>query len=572
MQNPTPRRGALAAVFVLNLNLAGAALAQTPPPPPPPDAGTLRQQIERSQQPALPQASRPQPPRPPEMKPSGTLVVTVKRFEFRGNRLLDEAVLQKVVAPWLNRPVGFNDLQAAAAAVADAYRDAGWVVRVYLPEQDIAEGRVAIQVVEAVLGNVRVDAGSNLRFSTARARDIALAAQPAGQPLNANAVDRAMLILGDVPGLSARGNLAEGQADGQTDLVVRLDARPLWSGDAAVDNTGSRSTGPERFTANVSANSAFGQGERLSGNAILTRGSNYLRVAGTMPVGARGLRAGASVSTLSYRVIAPEFETLQLKGDSQTFGLDAVYPVIRSVPTNLFLTANADFKRYANSSAGTPTSDYKVQTQSLGLSGSHFDEWGRGGVSSGSATLTLGKVDLAGSPNAAADAAGARTQGQFTKLRYSASRQQTLSPSLSLNVALSGQTANRNLESGEKFFLGGANGVRAYPNSEAGGASGQLVSVELRWRMRSDLTVTGLYDWGQVRVNQDNGFAGAAAKNRLALQGLGASVSWAAPRGIAVQATLATRIGSNPNPAPSGTDQDGSLRKARLWVSASYPF
>ena len=36
--------------------------------------------------------------------------------------------------------------------LAAAYREAGWVVRAYLPQQDIAGGTVTIQIVEAIFG------------------------------------------------------------------------------------------------------------------------------------------------------------------------------------------------------------------------------------------------------------------------------------------------------------------------------------------------------------------------------------------------------------------------------------
>ena len=48
-------------------------------------------------------------------------------------------------------------MQAAAAAVAETYRAAGWVVRAYLPQQDIQDGIVTLQIVEAVFGSVKLE-------------------------------------------------------------------------------------------------------------------------------------------------------------------------------------------------------------------------------------------------------------------------------------------------------------------------------------------------------------------------------------------------------------------------------
>ena len=86
------------------------------------------------------------------------------------------------------------------------------------------------------------------------------------------------------------------------------------------------------------------------------------------------------------------------------------------------------------------------------------------------------------------------------------------------------------------------------------------------------LQLTGFYDWGQVQANVDNDFPGAASPNRYDLKGYGVGLGWSGPRGFTLQATLARRIGDNPNPTAQGNDQDGTLRRNRVWLQASLPF
>lgn len=110
--------------------LIGCSLPASAQPPVPPDAGALQQQIERERLQQLPHRMAPErPAMPAEMRPSG-IAVTVREFRFAGNTLIPTEKLAPVVAGYLNRPLDFNQLQAAAAAVADAYREAGWIVRV----------------------------------------------------------------------------------------------------------------------------------------------------------------------------------------------------------------------------------------------------------------------------------------------------------------------------------------------------------------------------------------------------------------------------------------------------------
>jgi hemolysin activation/secretion protein len=390
--------------------------------------------------------------------------------------------------------------------------------------------------------------------------------------LNADAIDRAMLLADDLPGVAVAGSLRPGAQANQTELVIKLADEPLRMGDAALDNTGSRATGAERLSANLSFNSPFQQGDLLSANLIHTEGSDYLRVAGSIPVGPHGWRVGANVSSMAYRLVTPEFAALDSKGTSNSTGLEASYPLIRSRLQNLYFNASAEQKHFDNQANGATTTQYQSNALTLSLSGNQFDKLGGGGANSASLALTSGQLDLAGSPNQAADATSTQAEGVFSKLRYSASRQQGITEDISFYAALSGQWASKNLDSSEKFYLGGANGVRAYPSSEGGGAHGQMLNLELRMRLPEGFSVTGFYDYGQVSVNPNNSFTGAPALNDYALKGAGLALAWQGRSGLSLKATWAQRIGDNPNPSATGKDQDGSLVTDRFWLVASLPF
>ena len=543
-------------------------LAQTAP-----DAGALQQQMERNRQtPLPPKATLPTPDVAQPMPPVSGLAVTLKAVSFTGNTLLSAEQLAPALAPFLNRPLDYAQLQAAAAAAANTYREAGWVVRSYLPQQDLTAGILTIQIVESVFGAVQLEGPAAQRVALAQITKYISASQASGQALNADALDRGLLLADDLPGVVVSGTMRPGQNEREVDLALKLTDEKLLIGDAALDNTGARSTGSTRLSANASLTSALGWGELLSASAIHTEGSDYLRASGTLPVGAQGWRVGASASALRYKLVTAEFSALEAQGSSNTFGLDASYPLLRQRQHNLYFSANVDHKTFDNQSAQATVSQYQVDVLSLGLSGNIFDNLGGGGASSASLTLSSGKLKLDGSPNQAADALTTRSDGAFNKLRYSLSRKQSLSADLSLLAALSGQSASKNLDSSEKFYLGGASGVRAYPSSEGGGSDGMLANLELSWRLPEGFSLTGFYDWGQVTVNRDNSFAGAPALNDYALKGAGLALGWQAGNGASVRATWARRMGDNPNPTASGNDQDGSLVRDRVWLAASLTF
>ncbi len=558
--------------LVLSALLAQAPLwAQTAP-----DAGALQQQMERA--PAAP-AQRMQ--KLPDDKalavgsPVGQAVV-VHSFKFAGNTLLSDAQLRTALAALLGRPLDYAHLQYSAVLVADLYREKGWVVHTFLPEQDVTQGEVTITILEAVFGNAVVAGVAPARV----APEVVLAyfekQQKSGDFLNLAALDRALLLADDLPGVAVSGALAQGASNGHTDLVLQLGGEPLTTASVSVDNTGAVSTGSSRANLTLSLNSPSGRGDELSVNATTTQGSRYGRLAYSVPLGADGWHLGANTSRLNYALVSDTYQSLNASGDSDTLGLDLGYPIVRSRSVNLSSSLAFDRKDYFNASGGGTSSLYRNTLVSLGLNASSLDTLGGGGENALAVVLTEGRLNLNDSPTQASDATTTQTAGVYSKVRYALSRQQQLGTASSLYAALSGQWANKNLDSSEKFYLGGASGVRAYPSSEGGGSLGQLLNVELRWQLPKRVNLAVFYDYGRVMVNTNNDFSGAFALNDYALRGAGLRVQWHSTAGLALQATYARRIGDNPNAVATdpnrGADQDGTLYRDRLWLSASLAF
>ncbi|HGP2300746.1 TPA: POTRA domain-containing protein [Salmonella enterica] len=120
--------------------------------PPPTGSGQLNNQLRQQDRtvppaPVAPSISLPAGEHGSARAPESTARVTLKAVTFTGmapvpgTHRVTEASLQKVVAPWLNRPLSFGDLQAMTDAVTRHYRDHGALVaRAVLPPQTIKDG------------------------------------------------------------------------------------------------------------------------------------------------------------------------------------------------------------------------------------------------------------------------------------------------------------------------------------------------------------------------------------------------------------------------------------------------
>lgn len=541
-----------------------------------PNAGSLQQQLERDQQsPAQRLPIKPES-KPLAQPPAVGQTAQVHTFRFEGNTLLSEAQLQAVLAPLLNKPIDFARLQSSAVLVADLYREQGWVVQTFLPEQDITQGQVVISIVEGVFGQALIMGEPARRVLPEAVLAIFAQQQQPGKFLNMNAVDRALLLADDLPGVTVTGTLAPGQLSGQTDLLLQLADEPWLGGNVSVDNTGAVSTGSQRSSLALNVSSPSQYGDALNLNALATQGLRYGRLGYTLPLGSDGWRLGVNASRLDYELVSDAYKSLNAKGNSSTAGVELSYPVIRSRVLNLTGSLAGDQKEYFNVSGGATSSSYRSTPVTIGLSGSSFDALGGGGANAFSWLMTGGRLDLTGSPTQSSDANTAQTAGAYSKVRYALSRQQQVNNSVSLYSAFSGQWANKNLDSSEKFYLGGSSGVRAYPSSEGSGSEGQMLNIEVRWQLPEGMNLVGFYDHGWVTQNVNNGFAGAPTLNRFALKGAGLAMGWRSSGGLALQSTYARRMGQNPNPITTdvnrGADQDGTLRRDRFWLTASMAF
>jgi hemolysin activation/secretion protein len=537
-----------------------------------PDAGSIQNQIEQKFVQPLPDVVLKKSLPEEFQAKSGAVTVTVQQFKFEGNTLVQTAKLDQVVAPYLNQKLDLDGLKGVTELIAQAYRDAGWVVRAYLPRQEIADGTVMIQVVEGIFGKASITEMKTDRVEASRLVAIVNAAQPKGQFVSSKAIDRALLLLDDMPGITVAGNLVAGENLSETDLLLGVADRAGYNGNFGFDNYGSLSTGVNRVTANVTLNSPLRLGDSLSLNLLKTTGSEYERVGYMLPIGSDGWRVGAHASNMSYQ-LQGSFASSDGHGTSRTNGFDASYPIVRSQQENLNLTWIYDSKSMINYSAGAVSSDYGIRVMSVSLAGNRVDTWMGGGLTTGSTTLTSGHNNLG------TDATTANTTGNYSKVVLSLARQQSLTERVSGFASVTSQYANKNLDGSEKIFVAGTNGVRAYQGGDGSGTTGQTLTLELRNRVNEQLTATTFYDYGRVQSFKDNSTAAGGTNtqqgypNSFNIAGYGASIAWQDGKGSELRATVARRVGTNPNAnSNTGMDSDGTLKKNRLWVSASFGF
>jgi hemolysin activation/secretion protein len=514
-----------------------------------------------------------------EVEQAAKELITLKNIKFQGVTILGDMELKGIVDPFINTPMTYEQMLEIGMVVETYYRQNNYLARAILPPQDLTDGVLTIDVIESVFSKVEIEQElEDLPNTQQHVSAIIDAQQKTGDLLNTKSLDRAIALANDLPGMSAQGSLRQGAEVGETELLLKLYQGRTRQTELSIDNAGSRSTGAQRLMATFTWFNPNDIADLFSIVAVHTQGSDYARLAYSVPVGVDGWRIGANTSVMGYEVVVGEPGMVGAVGRSLAQGLEWIYPLLRSDEASATVTLAADAKEFKNTSAqGLLMSDYSAKVLSAQVAGFYRDLNPGGGTGTYSVQVSHGDLNLTGSLNEQTDKNGAGTAGSFNKVKFNASWQEALTTKTSAFVSYSAQLADKNLDSSEKMQLGGMNGVRAYPTGEGSGADAQLVQLELRHQLDSGVTVTGFYDWGQVWLYHSPDFPGGPVpggplNNRNTYSGFGASIAYTNDDGVNFRATWARKQGHNPNPTQTGNDQDGTRDRNRYWLQVTLPF
>ena len=500
--------------------------------------------------------------------------ITLKSINFQGVTILGDMELKGIVEPYIGIPMSYEQMLEIGMTVEAYYRQNNYLARVILPPQDLTEGVLLVDVIESVFSKIEIEQElADMPNTQAHVTALIEAQQKPGDPLNTKSLDRALALANDVPGTSVQGSLRQGREPGETELLLKLYQGRTRQEELTFDNGGSRSTGALRTLISLNWFNPNDLGDLINIVAVHTSGSNYARLAYSLPVGTDGWRMGVNVSAMSYEVVVGDQGMVGAVGRAVTQGLEWVYPLLRADDSSATVTLTADNKKFQNTSAqGLLMSDYEAKVLTAQVSGFYRDLNPGGGSGTYSLQLSHGGINLDGSLSQQTDATTVHTEGVFNKIRLNGTWQQALTAQTSAFVSYTGQLSDKNLDTSEKMQLGGMNGVRAYPTGEGSGSDAQLIQLELKEQLESGINMAAFYDWGQVWLQHDPSYPGGPMHNRNTYKGFGASVGYTFDDGLNIKATWARKQGNNPNPTQTGNDQDGTRDRNRYWLQVTLPF
>ena len=319
-----------------------------PLPPKPPQLPAVPPPV---QPPAL-EVPTPRPPSAIEQAAKGPKIF-VKDIRLVGNTAFTSGQLSEVTSPYTNRELSAEDLEGLRLALTHYYINHGYLTSgAVIPEQDVADGVLTMQVIEGKLTEVNIEDNKWFRSSYFQSR-INMAAGP---PLHVGQLQERLQLLQANPRIERiNAELLPGATIGENTLNVKVkEANPLkaW---LEFNNYQSPAVGAEQGFITLAHRNLLGFGDTLSLQYGRSAGVNpMLNFRYEIPVSPRDTTVSFQYRRFDFAVKEAPFDTLDIKNKAQIFGISARHPVYRTAEQELALSLTGEHERNESLLGGNP--------------------------------------------------------------------------------------------------------------------------------------------------------------------------------------------------------------------------
>jgi hemolysin activation/secretion protein len=397
-----------------------------------------------------------------------------------GNSLLERPEVERAVYRHLGPERSIDDVEEARRSLESRYRDAGYpTVVVNIPEQDVSDGVVTLQVVEGRVDRLRITGSRYFSLGRIRKGVPALAegevpyipeAQNQLEALNRGSADRTVTPL-----------FRPGRTPGTVEVELKVEDELPLHATVELNDRNSQDTSRLRASATVRYANLFQREHSASVQAQTApqEPDEVKVIAGTYVVPLADSRVLALYGVMSQSDVATAGD-INVIGDGTILGARYILPMPSGPGYFHSVTLGADYKDFdesvelgADEGVDTPIDYLRFMAE---YRGTLLTERSRARFDAG---LGLG---VRGLGNTEEEFANKRFQARPNYAYLTAgtelTRELEAGPQLFLNA--DAQLASGPLVSNEQFSLGGVQSVRGYFESQLLGDDGLQLNAELR--------------------------------------------------------------------------------------------
>jgi hemolysin activation/secretion protein len=427
--------------------------------------------------------------------------ILVSKLTVTGNTLLTEEDLRKLCANYEGQELTLSQLKEVARNLTALYQRKGYfLVRAYVPAQNIQSNQVELRVVEGKIGEVTVEGAEHYSPEYLRQRFLQ---SFAGESFRSDRFQRTMLLLNELPDLQVKAVMSPGQAEGTADIKLSVeDQQPLHFG-VDYNNYGTSETGENRIGLSFDAGNVLQQADLLSLRGVIgfpARQNSFYQLNYQTPLNQDGTALTFGYANGAFTVSQGLGAILDVRGDANIYTVALSHALDRELEfsSNLGLALAHKYIRNDFFGGQIPFSLDEYHSARL----TYQADWRQiSGRTLLQAAYTQG---LGGTPASDPLVSRVGASGGFSKLNLDVARIQTLDTGLYGMLRASGQLATQPLYVAEQYAVGGPDSVRGYAQAELLGDNAYVLSAELRWSPFADdldaFQVSAFVDHGGVSL------------------------------------------------------------------------
>lgn len=414
-----------------------------------------------------------------EASPSSGIAILVNRFSFSGNTVFDSKELEDAIAGFTGRRITSEELIAAARTITLLYIAAGYATSgAVIPDQQMRDGVVRIEIVEGVLSRISVKETNRFRPGYFESR----LARAGKAPLNVVTLEAMLQRFQQDPlvdRISAR--LQPGEKHGTSELVVVIKEARQDDVKLVAANDRSPSVGAAGAGLFVESANLLGNRDRVSVTGWFTEGLREVNSRYAILINTWDTEIEARIRYSRSDVVEYPFSLIDIQSESLSVSLAVDQPVYRKNGHEVTLGLTGEWRQVESTLSGDAfcfqpfVTDCNPTVAALRLRA----DWtwqNRDRAFAARSTFSIG-LDVLG----ATTQSGTAPSGEFFTWLGQLQVAQRLPLSSRLIVRIDTQLTDDALLSFERIAVGGSRTVRGYRENQLVRDNGVVGSIE--WRV-----------------------------------------------------------------------------------------
>jgi hemolysin activation/secretion protein len=447
-----------------------------------------------------------------EQKPETLPTFDMMEIQVDGNTVLDQQLVEKTLYPFLGNGKTVNDVEKARQTLEALYKDKGYpTVLVDIPEQDVVEQVVRLQVVEGSVERMKITGSRYFYLGKIRDKVPALAA---GQVPYMPKVQEQMNELGkESADRQVTPIFRAGSTPGKTEVELRVkDELPLH-GSVEMNGRNSESTTRSRLVSSIRYDNLWQSFHSASLQyQVSPEDDNEVEVwSGTyvLPTGWADTRlAMYGIGISSNTQLGASVGGLSVVGSGSIYGARLIKPLSGLNAYNHNLTLGFDYKSFnqgvSQQGQDQQTSPISYSPFLIGYDGS----WRYPGVLTTLNSALHFSVRGVGNDDLEFENRRAKAKASYAYFTSELKHLRELPWDMRLATRASGQITNMPLISNEQFAVGGPQSVRGYHQTQQLGDDGINLSLELQspqlkpqhWEFAQNLRMHVFFDYAYLWI------------------------------------------------------------------------